>query len=285
MKKIVISILMFVWIMALGAENAPVFVYEVFYKEQSYSQLKKSLAELNKLWNQKKSEEKEKQFHIETIFLAQVLKKHPEFLSLLASEFPQMTFHEKSVFLRAVKSAEIDLDLLKTISDEKLKALLYDPKLPLVGHLQDSPLFLDYLWTSFFATGNVSFIRKIYQTASHCDDQLLALGYIWKQHETIAAIASSWRKQPPDFTPLNNLLEEFSLEKKDAAKQLFDIILPTMWTVDLYTHRNPHLEEVIKKLLQEDPSLNCERRITVAMEEINQKFKANTPTSKRQKIK
>jgi hypothetical protein len=263
MKKTLFFLVLFVANIAFSNE-ATLPLCQTFYKNQEYSQLVKTLKENSFFSDTLEKQKRDVLLIIETVFMAQALKEHPEFLPLLARDFSMMTLHEKAVFLRGVRLAKMDLDLLKNISDKELNQMVYDDaNLPNLNNLAvKQPLDLDLLWTSFFATGKEGYIRRIVEVLNS-DDTLLLLAYHWDSRCKMIEKCKN-RKQPLLFDDLEKRLQEYQKKRKEAQVQ-FSIILAAYWSLEVNAKQDRTIEEILKKITKNEPSLDYWQKINKSL--------------------
>jgi len=270
MKKALLSLLVLGWMLTLGTVAAGEPLSQVYYKNQGYTQLveanKESSKALKKIENQG---DREHVLNLATIFMAQVLNEHPDYLDRYAQNFTELSFYERAIFLRGILSAGLDHELLETISDDKLRRIVNDPNFIFLPDL--SPLEvkeggdLDYLWSSFFATGNETYIQQIIEIVNR-DDELLLLAYEWINREQVAGLlASMGIESPPDYSDLIEHIEMRSREEKDYLIQ-FSISLAALWSLNSNSSQDPTIKEVILGIVQADPSLDFWKKIETAIE-------------------
>ncbi|MEI6242829.1 MAG: hypothetical protein WCP39_05425 [Chlamydiota bacterium] len=267
MNKLISSILFFGWCLSLGAAEEQGSLIQTYYKNQSYphlSQINKESS--NYLSEEKDQNDKQHVLNVATIFMAQVLKNHPEYLNQYVQNFSNLSFYEKAVFLRGIRSAGMDHALLHNLSDKKLQELVNDPNLLALSQLQVKQAGdLDYLWASFFATGDETYILQIIKILNR-DDELLFLAYEWINREQVAQIRSSLEgtTTPPDYSDLKKIIEKQSSKRKDYQTQ-FLISLTALKSLEDSSTQDPNVGDIIKKIIENDPSLDYFKRINAAL--------------------
>jgi len=269
MKKAILSILFLSWIFTFCALEAAGPSFQVYYKNQGYTQLVEANKESSKALKKIKDQgDREHVLNLATIFMAQVLNEHPDYLDRYAQNFSKLSFYEKAIFLRGICSAEMDHHLLETISDRKLKKLVNDPNLILLSTLDDLQVResgdLDYLWSSFFATGNETYIQQMIEIVNR-DDELLLLAYEWINRKQLSGILSSMGiESPPDYSDLQEHIEMRSRDEKDYPIQ-FSISAAAFWSLNSNSAQDPTIKEVILGIVQADPSLDFWKKIDTAI--------------------
>jgi len=285
MKKSILFVLLF---LALGCVGRPLMIpfgegtvkvsppkSQVYYKNQGYSQLVEANKEMamdhDKLAYDKLIDQENKQhcLDLSTFFVAHVLKEHPEYLTKYAQDFAKLSFYEKAIFLRGIRSAGMEHDLLNNISDKKLEKIVNDPALLTLEKSHPSQVKncdeLDYLWVSFFSTGNETYIRQILKVLNR-DDELLLLAYEWINRGYIADLLSGLegKEVPPDYADLNGIIQMKSKEKKDYLLQ-FLISQAAFWSLEANAKQDPTIHQLIQKIIKSKPALDYWKKINTAL--------------------
>jgi len=264
MNKSVLYILLGL-VLTIGAVEASVPSSQVYYKNQGYSQLVQATKELtNDLSKVKSPEDKEHALNIASIFMAQVLKGHPEYLANYAQKYSNLSFYEKAVFLKGIRSAGMNHDLLNDIADSKIMGIVNDPNLLTLSNLNHLQVKdagdLDYLWGSYFATGNKGYIRQIVEVLNK-DDEILFIAYEWINRLKLQEMLSSMGKNmPADFSDLEKHIEMQSVKRKNYRTQV-SIYLAALWSLDANAAQDPTIGQVIQGIIKNDPSLDYWKKI------------------------
>lgn len=266
MNRSIFPLLLSISILISSVTNANLPSYQTYYSNQEYSQFlqaSKELANDLKCTN-KEGEDKQHVLNFATIFIAHVLKKHPEYVAQYAQNYPQLSFYEKATFLRGMRSAGIDHDLLASIQDNKLIAIVNDPNLLALSALNDFQIKeagdLDYLWTSFFATGNEAYMHQIIQTLNK-DDEILLTAYEWINRQKISEmLASMGQHRPPNYSHLQKYIDMQAKKRKDYLAQFY-ISLAALWSLEANAQQDPAIRQVIQKIIKTDPSLDYWKKI------------------------
>jgi len=269
MKKTIVCISLLALTLSMGIAEAEVPPNQVYYKNQGYPQLVQANKDLaNSLSQEINQDDKKRYLDIATFFIAQVLKKHPDYIAMYAKNFSMLSFYEKAIFLRGIRSAGIKHELLSSISDKKMMELVNDPDLITLSdlsHLQPKEGGdLDFFWVSFFATGDEIYIRKIVEILNR-DDEILFVAYEWLNREQMAEMLSSLgEKTSPNYSDLQKHIEMQSKKRKDYRSQV-SIGVAALWSLDANARQDPTIAQIIQKIIKDDPSLDYWKKITKAL--------------------
>jgi hypothetical protein len=267
MNKLILYVLFFSWCFSLGAAEETRPLIQTYYKDQSYSLLVQINKEESKYLNEEKNQDdKQHVLNVATIFMAQVLKNHPKYMDQYSRNFFNLSFYEKAIFLRGIRSTGMNHYLLYNLTDKNLQELVKDPNLITLSHMQVKQAGdLDYLWASFFATGNEIYIRQIIEILNREDD-LLLLAYEWINREQVAQIQSSLegKSTPPDYSDLKKIIEMQSSKQKDYQTQ-FLISLAALRSLEGFSMQDPTLSEIIQNIIENNPELDFFKKINAAL--------------------
>jgi len=248
---------------------SPDFIQD-YYKNQGYSQfveaIKAMAYSLSDQINQKdvKQEDLEHSLNLSTVYIAHILKQYPNYLAEYEKDFSNLSFYEKALFLRGIRSTSMKHDLLNNISDKELERIVNDRNVPMLSSLNHFQVKdggdIDYLWASFFATGNEAYIRQIIDEILNKDDEMLFWAYN----------AYQWFYQKKGTTSLLDLLEkkeEFHQAMKMKEEKNKDypiqvtIIYSALWSLDANARQDPTIWRIIQKIIKNEPSLDYWKKI------------------------
>lgn len=164
------------------------------------------------------------------------------------SDFP---LNKKTVYLRAIQSVGLEHELLTHLLDKELEEKVSSS--PLLSLSGLNPLLIkqgneiDYLWVSFFATGQTSYIRQVLENLNR-DDRLLKLADDLGDKES--------------ETYIENFINAFlSLSEGDQLQ--FLIASHALFTMTIYARADQHLEKTIQEMIKEEDSLNFLKKINL----------------------
>lgn len=181
-----------------------------------------------------------------SIFIAQVIKTHPEYAEPFQQNFSDLSQMEQSIFLKA----------FSIVKDENLLSEL--------DHLEfKSGDDFDFIIVSFLATGDPRFLKQV-MTFLNADPELLFFSYEWRNRQFLAQLLErlTGQTQLPDEAEFLAILESWPQNKQ----QLFVLKLAAWKCLDIIMAEDPTAEETIAQLCESNPSLDYQGTLTNLLE-------------------
>lgn len=239
--------------------------YQQFYKNPSYSKIVKANKEFITQINSSSDLGDKKHFlNMAGIFMAHIFKSHTDLLSQYAADFKTLSFYEKANFLNGLRIAEIDHTLLHQISDSRLNAILSSPVT--LSELEKFSItdadHLDYLWSSYFATGHAVYIERILEVLQW-DDEMLLLANECVEIIKLSNCPSGFEKELSDRqSQVQRKSEKLSKEKHDFSKRL-PLMASAIWSLQINEAQDLALRQIIEDIFQQKTFLNYKVKIGV----------------------
>jgi len=241
-------------------------IIQTFYKNPGFTQLVEATGHISSYLSQTKDrKDREHLLNIATIFVGQAIKEHPNYLKELNQGFSSLTFYEKAVLLRGIRSADIGHDLLKNISDKKLKQIVFSTRLKKVSEIKNLPVRepgdLDLIWGSYFATGDSDYIKKIIRVINH-DKMALFHGYELINREHNAAFLSelTGKRISPDKGDLNFAINVKRLWKPGYKNRVL-VVKSALWSLEANCNQDPEVRRIRDEVIMNNPELDYWKRI------------------------
>ena len=183
-----------------------------------------------------------------TVFVAQVLKTHPEYAKTFIQDLPSFSKIKKSIFLNALVTAGIQDPI---VQNQKISPPI---SLDSLDHMQfSSGLEFDLMVVSFLATGDEIFLTQPMAFLNE-DPEILFLAYEFHNRLAVTRALNliQGKETQPDFSDFFPKIEKWPQKRKER----FSLTLAAWTCLDVIKSKDPTAAEKIATLCKKNPRLD-----------------------------
>lgn len=221
------------------------------YKDPSHS----NFVELSHSWNdihiKSDNQDALHALNLMGIFIGHALTLYPEYVSSYIDSFETLLFNEQLGLLKGLQFANTKHPLLEQIENPKYQPFFSNsPAIEISKLKTHDPQIadeLDYLWVSFFATGDPQYIQKILEFINS-NPKALFYAFVTLNQELFDSFPKKLQKIE------QNLQNAFRQDKEFIHDYL--MISTGLWSLDSNMTQDETIKTIVKELINENPNLN-----------------------------